>query len=600
VTAGPAVARPVPSKRPDVPRATYRRALAGVLLAAAAVRLWSIDFGLPLLHARPDERALLATAVQFAGGDLNPGSFHAPSLSAYLLSGCYGAWYMVGRSLGSFRSLADFTALYELEPGGFLLISRLLAVLLGIATVYATARLAESLFDRRHALIAAALFGFTFLHVRDSHFGASEVPMTLFVTISMLFIVRTLERGRNSDYLLAGLFAGLAASTRYAGVLLVFPMLWAHAADLPGRGREQLRGFFDVKLCGFAAALVGAFLVGTPFALLDVSAFWRDLATEPAHLVDAHRVDVGLGWIHHATVSLWYGMGWPLWLVALAGFVQLVRSDRRDGVLLAAFPAAYFLFMGGGEVLFARTTIPLLPFLAIAAAWLLHRAAERLAEHIARPRDLCLAGLAGLALLPSLASIAWFGLALGQRDNRLVVLDWLAANAPAESSVFQTGPGEPMDGRQWARVPLVPSAARLELRRAALQGEGKSPQELQARIAYMRRPGAPVPFDEWGWSDAQRTFTSFGEPVGGLPTYILVARHPLRRMPEPPPALLALVAAEYELVKVFRAVTPEPGVNVYDDQDALFVPLAGFRGLVRPGPNFEVYRRGGFSAVARR
>jgi len=396
MSAGPALARPAPGKRPDVPRAHYRRVLAGLLLAAAVVRLWSIDFGLPLLHARPDERTLMAIAVQFGSGDLNPHFFHYPSLYPYLLFACYGAYYVLGRSVGVFTSLAQFTALYDFEPGAFLLIGRVLAALLGVATVYFTARLAESLFDRRRALLAAALLGFTFLHVRDSHFATSDVPMTLFITDTITFIVRTLERGRNVDYLLAGLFAGLAASTKYAGVFLVFPMFWAHAADLPGRGREQLRAFFDLKLCGFLAALGGAFLAATPFALLDFPTFWRDLTSESAHLVEGHHVDLGLGWIHHATVSLWYGMGWPLWLVALAGFVQLIRGNRRDGVLLAAFPVAYFLFMGRGQTVFARYAIPLLPFLAIAAAWLLNEAAEAEPERRDRIREVMVALFAEL------------------------------------------------------------------------------------------------------------------------------------------------------------------------------------------------------------
>jgi hypothetical protein len=32
---------------------------------------------------------------------------------------------------------------------------------------------------------------------------------------------------------------------------------------------------------------------------------------------------------------------------------------------------------------------------------------------------------------------------------------------------------------------------------------------------------------------------------------------------------------------------------VYDREDAIYVPLAGFRAVTRPGPNVEIYAREG-------
>ncbi len=43
--------------------------------------------------------------------------------------------------------------------------------------------------------------------------------------------------------------------------------------------------------------------------------------------------------------------------------------------------------------------------------------------------------------------------------------------------------------------------------------------------------------------------------------------------------------------KIFRALDLQETGNLYDIQDAFFVPYAGFRGVERPGPNFTLFRR---------
>jgi hypothetical protein len=46
----------------------------------------------------------------------------------------------------------------------------------------------------------------------------------------------------------------------------------------------------------------------------------------------------------------------------------------------------------------------------------------------------------------------------------------------------------------------------------------------------------------------------------------------------------------YELRRTFHAVNML-APHVYDQQDAFFLPLSGFSGIGRPGPNISIYRR---------
>ncbi len=56
-----------------------------------------------------------------------------------------------------------------------------------------------------------------------------------------------------------------------------------------------------------------------------------------------------------------------------------------------------------------------------------------------------------------------------------------------------------------------------------------------------------------------------------------------------PDGVQRIVSERYELVTRFPAATDDPS-RTYDQQDALFLPLAGLAGVERIGPNFEIYR----------
>src|SRR5262252_9790705 len=90
-----------------------------ILAAGAAARLIGLGFGLPHQGVRPDELTLIARVMNFFSGDLNPRFFSYPSLQMYLLFAAYRAYYLVGRLLGKFHSLADFIDAYATAPGPF-------------------------------------------------------------------------------------------------------------------------------------------------------------------------------------------------------------------------------------------------------------------------------------------------------------------------------------------------------------------------------------------------------------------------------------------------------------------------------------------------
>src|SRR6185436_10154551 len=148
--------------------------------------------------------------------------------------------------------------------------------------------------------------------------------------------VRVAQSGTRRDLVAAALATGLAAGTKYNGGLVALPVLYAVIIS-PKRTSRQSR----VRDAAIAVALmVAAFLCTSPYTMFEFSRFWADFADDALHLSGGHGIDLGRGWIYHATTTLRYGVGVPLLVAGLAGMGLLMVKDRRAGVLVALFPVS--------------------------------------------------------------------------------------------------------------------------------------------------------------------------------------------------------------------------------------------------------------------
>src|SRR3954464_14430585 len=102
------------------------RALWVVVLAAAALRLFPVWFGLPYPYARPDEAQAIGGAIRVLEGDLNPHFFHWPSLTFYLFAAALGA-------VSAVRTLAGMPWALPFEVA--VLSARIVVALAGALTV---------------------------------------------------------------------------------------------------------------------------------------------------------------------------------------------------------------------------------------------------------------------------------------------------------------------------------------------------------------------------------------------------------------------------------------------------------------------------------
>lgn len=364
-------------------RLLQRRAMALTVAAlfglALALRCRALEWGLPYVE-HPDEPAVLETAVRMVQeGDANPGKFLYPSLHYYMLAAVVRAHAARGVARGLYASIGDLPAktyLYTTAPELYVW-GRALTAVLGALTVPLLYLLGRRMFDWRVGLLAALALALSAYHVQHSHFITTDVPTGVWVTLLLLGAWSVATTGHWRAYLLAGVATGLAAGTKYnAGVIGLAPgvaaALYVLAAWREGKRSNvwRLAAVHGGRLLAAGALALLVFLLTTPFAILDFTAFRRDMLINAQHYASGSHGDFIGRWRLDGYLAFFWrdGLTWPAALLLLAGLPLLAhRAPRQLAVLGVAVLA------GGGLLLtqavnFNRNTLPLFPPLFLLAA----------------------------------------------------------------------------------------------------------------------------------------------------------------------------------------------------------------------------------------
>ena len=421
---------------------------------------------------------------------------------------------------------------------------------------------------------SAALLAVAMLHVRDSHFGVTDPQLTTLCVASVLASMALRIQGTTELATFAGLLGGLAASTKYNGALTLVPLIvaaWAAPADTVVLAT---RGLFGMAL-GFAA--------GSPYVLLDFATFKKDFLFEVNHLEQGHRVDVGPAWWAHLSGTLPNGVGLPILVAGVLGMLAGFRKDWKSGLVLIAFPLAWFVAMGRGGGAFYRYMLPLVPFLCVGAGMLVDAVpavpddAPAWRRHLKTALFLLLAG-----------PTAWSSVQVVSRmaagDTRDAMGAWIEANVPTESTIVHGGAysGAPMLQRN------VTNHTREALARAGRADSAGFRKPDDERWYDPARPRYDVLIlEKPGLEYASRATVE--RVLAAPPEWLLLEESGLTYYSAVPDKVRALARARYEVAHEERSHTG--AVGTYDQQDAFYLPVADWEGHTRMGPNLTLYRR---------
>jgi len=403
-----------------------RIALAAVLVGGAILRFWGLGQGIPFAVGVDEPEIIDRVVRMMRTGDLNPHFYDYPTLYIYvqLLVACVN--FVLGASMGAWRSLGAVT------PADFYLWGRATTAIIGALTVYVVYQIGLR-WGTRHALLAAALLAVMPNHVRESHFVLTDVPATFLVTLAFLLSLAAHEKGTPRAFAAAGAVAGLAAGTKYyAGVVALLPL----AAAYLSRSRESSRIRCALAALGATAA---AFLVAAPFTVLDLPGFLNGYASVIGANLPASSVWPG------AVLSakhLRIGLGWPGLLLALGGFglgvVRIVTGPGRVRFGLSVLLlVAYLPLVVNRSMIWARYLLPVVPIICLLAAIAVVSGVSLLRRFsIPRwARTALIVALTVSALLPpTLNAIGWVRMH-SRVSTQFLAYDWIMANIPAGARV---------------------------------------------------------------------------------------------------------------------------------------------------------------------
>lgn len=482
-----------------------RLGLLGVLIAAAVLRFWALDRGIPYSVWVDEPEIVERSFNMMRSGSLNPNRFFDyPALYLYVQLVVSCVRFMWGALDG------EWVALSQATSDGLYLWGRAVTAAIGVATVLLVFRIGLR-WGGRHALLAAGLMAVMPLHVLYSHYVLTDTPLTFFVTLTLLLSLVAHEKNTRSAFVWAGVAAGLAAATKYSGAAAMLMPLIAAWMTLSARPSRLV-----CALSASAAAFV-TFLVAAPYTVLDLPAFLNTFARLAG---EYRRVQLpeapAITYLKHLRVQF----GTPAVLLAGAGLVLgLVRLVRGPGrvrwALTVIFPLIYFWIISRQQIVFARYLLPIVPMLCVLAAAAVVSGVSLLRRYeIPRaPRTALIAALTIAALLPPSLDAIYSDRDIARRGTVDMAYDWIKQNVPPGSRLA-------LESRKLLLPPLIYKSETMpELRRKTYDNflaEGVEYLVASSQI-HGRYMNAPQAFPQ-EYADYMRIFEQSHELVRFSPS----------------------------------------------------------------------------------
>lgn len=302
-------------------------------------------------------------------GTLHPYTFNYPSLPKYLAAVGMAVGFLRGAAnlrISEVRQIGEVGYPYY-ETRGSMQTARQLFAVLSVIALAATGFAAWLAFRRPVTILLAPLVllmsplffyqSWTYLNV--------DIVGTCFVVLTIAACLLAAKRPSiPQSAVVPGVFAGLAAGSKYTLAVVVLPVLLSIGFQFTGARRVW-------AWMAALAATAAAFFAAVPYSLIDIPGFLNGVASEAFHYALAHRGfdgDPGLP-------QLWYYLRHfasdfvLAAAVAVLGVCVYAAANWRRAAVLMIFPAALLWLLSSQRVHFTRNVLSLHPFVAMFAAF---------------------------------------------------------------------------------------------------------------------------------------------------------------------------------------------------------------------------------------
>jgi hypothetical protein len=311
------------------------------------------DILTPLSFARPDKL------------DFDPRQYQWGTLHLYLVLASLELAETVGYLHHPWRN-----SYYQILPGDFEKVygaGRLVSVLAAIASIAATFFFALECTGKLAAFWAALLVAASPAHLLGSAQIRVDLTLTALLIATAWLGIRAAHSRTPASFFVLGLLAGASVSAKYTAIFIIVPCLLVALASVR---------FAPRSACAVLLGAPGGFLLGEPVILMKPSLVIGQVFSvlqKSYAIPDAFRIPPGELLRIDALHSVRFLIGAPAAVLAVVGLAFMLRRLKIEDRLVLAVLAGGVLSLVPLLWPMLRYELPLLPFLAVAAAATLDR-----------------------------------------------------------------------------------------------------------------------------------------------------------------------------------------------------------------------------------
>lgn len=341
-----------------------------IFLSSLLLRVIGLKFGFPLL-THPDEDDIMDPVFNMAvNNSLKPGNFSRPNQ-------ILGIIYFFYLNIASYvRFGKSFEVAFPLYPLNFYFYARVLISFMGSMIPVVAYKIGKE-FKPKVANAAAIVFAIFPLYILHSLYITSDIPITLFTLIIILFTILFLKSGNQKYLLIALFFSAVNTAEKYPGLIslgivisgVVIRIFEKEENALP----EKLKNIF-IQIIKLSAIYIFFLYLVAPNIFIEYGSVIKAIRQEarPNHLGADN-----LGWFGN---MLFYGQTFLKWSNILAivfigiGIYAIIKSTNRTYLVLF-YGLFYWIALSALSLHWERWALPMyttplfLISIAIAFLW---------------------------------------------------------------------------------------------------------------------------------------------------------------------------------------------------------------------------------------
>ena len=447
--------------------------LCGIFLLALLLRVLGTSYGFPAI-LNIDEPSFVRSVIGLRF-NLDPNRFDWPHTHLYINFILYTLFYYFRVFLQILNLRPYIESVLPIiwhDPIVFYFISRIVNAFIGALTVIPVFLSSVILLkSRKLALMSALLFSFIPFHVYDSHLALLDTPMAFWVAWFLYFSLRIIKNPTTRNFILSGIFMGLAFGTKYNAFFYYF--IWGlcvlySAFKYPIWEKSGMLHFKNFKLgvnLLFSArylkryflhflSFLGAYVITNPTVVTNFDLFWSSKYGR-GFLFQFGNVGT-LDWSEYPNSlleNLYYqsvgDYGYTLYIFIALAMALFIFFNYRTKVnyLTALFPLLMYLYISKKERNPSHYFLFLYPLLAIFVTSFLKDLSNYIASYVVRfstagskkVKEYVLYIIFILLMISPVYESLLIVYRFVRPDTRVMAYEWLQENLTKEDRLYYYG-----------------------------------------------------------------------------------------------------------------------------------------------------------------